>query len=169
MPIALSTSKTFDIVLDIDADAEPRPAFVCRYLTTAEIAELQRETHEAAVLDGRLDVIARMESLLKGKITGWRNMIKDGKELPFGPLSSVCSEPELFEIVDKAWRLSELSEVDLKKSMLRLSSATANSAPTANPPVNVSMIQPAVPNSGGSVNAGESPIAPSATEPAKSA
>jgi hypothetical protein len=145
MPIALSPKQTFEVWLDCDADEpmESRPVFIARHLTAEDVMVLHAEADKARACKTYGESLPILDAALAKHVTGWRNMVREGQPVPFGKCSSVCSEPELFELAVKLVQNSELSEDAKKKSRSRPKSAGAASATTAAPPASASTESPA--------------------------
>jgi hypothetical protein len=118
MPRCLEPGATFEVVLDDDADKPVPPTFVFRSLSV-------REWKNAAA-SGGLD--AAIASVKLG-LVGWKNMKRDGKEIPFDreELDAVVDELEVVELLRKV----RFNPTDKKKLESQHTFGPANSAPAA--------------------------------------
>ncbi|HET6442168.1 MAG TPA: hypothetical protein VFH53_07310 [Phycisphaerae bacterium] len=126
MPLPLSCSETFDVVLKSDAAKTPAPTFVFRYLSL-------REWREAAWLydDERtekmkaVDLLDSIVKVLRVNLVGWRDL-----GVPFDPdgLDAVIT-------IGEAWQLLGLSrrqhEVSASEKNAFASPSPTNTAPSA--------------------------------------
>ncbi|MEO6077869.1 MAG: hypothetical protein ABIP54_03715 [Candidatus Andersenbacteria bacterium] len=137
MPIAISTSDTFQFVLLTDQSKQDKPTFIFRYLSAKEYrqtAKLFTEREEVKTIDDLDKLGNRTITVLKSYLKDWRNITdRDGKPMAYDPerLEDILSQLELREFEDRFLSEMVLNEHDLKKSKLQLVSAGDNMPATA--------------------------------------
>jgi hypothetical protein len=119
MPLALSKTERFRIVLNSDKDLDPQPAFIFRYITAEQQREVARKFDE-------LDTVADAEKCFDGMfemaatgLVGWENMFhpETDKEIPFDvkKFDNIIGSMELQEIILKL--LAQHPNIDDKKKL----------------------------------------------------
>jgi hypothetical protein len=123
----LEPGATFEVVLDSDMDKPEaeRPTFVFRSLSVREwkgVKAKSKEESDTPFLDAALAGV-------KAGLTDWRNMVRDGRPVPFShdELEAIVDEQEIVELLNKL----RFSERDKKKLELPHTFGPVNSAPAA--------------------------------------
>jgi len=129
MPLAVDPQARFRIVLQSDRDAEPEPAFLCKYLSAALWRRVGRVQDRIEDLDGADEVVDLVFDAIKLGIVGWENML-DYDEFDADKLEEVLTIMEAQELLQKIMIQGMDVEVK-KKSESPLPSSTEESARTA--------------------------------------
>lgn len=133
MPLSLNPNATVPVSLDSDKQLpEPRPEFLCRFLTCAQQADMLGKLDDAFC---ERDMIARRPKLREAllvSVTGWRNM-GDRSSDPQN-IDALLTEDEMFELGYAALTAIRLAEQDKKKSASQSKSPSASDAQAAPTP-----------------------------------
>lgn len=123
MPRCLDPGARFELVLESDKDKPEaeRPTFVFRVLSMGEWLEQEGDDNKKFI-----DVA---QDILKAAVVGWRNMVRDGQDVPFDKdmLVFLVDALEAVELLNKL----QLSYSDKKKLSSPPTSTQDSSAPTA--------------------------------------
>jgi hypothetical protein len=142
MPISADPDKTAEYVLPTDADkpADTRPTFICRFMTKREYVThgdiIAKARSSPATPEGDAECYHLLQQAIAIGVVGWRNMVdRDGNPVPFSTdnFDAVLSDLEIWELAANFPLAIQTSEVDAKKSALRLRSTGESSATDAPP------------------------------------
>lgn len=129
MPISLDPKAVFRVVLEVDQDKSPQPAFLFRHLSAIE-AKRTRES-----IASQPDRWEQVRLAILTGLVGWENMIGivSGKPIEFDPdepdaIFDLCTDLELGEIMAKTAHQRSMTTDDRKKSGPPLPSEPENSA-----------------------------------------
>lgn len=119
MPLALSTTELFRIVLHCDKDLDPQPAFIYRYITAGQqrkIANKFDELDKAPDADKCFDGMFEMAAV---GLVDWENMFnpETNQVIPFDvkKFDQIIGSMELQEIILKL--LAQHPNIDDKKKL----------------------------------------------------
>lgn len=123
MPIALDPQATFKVVLDVDKDKTPTPAFLYRYLSAARVRRNEEELEHIRSAGTAKDVWNKIQEIVLTGLVGWENLIdpETGKSIPFDSnrpeaIFDVCTSAEIGEIMARVSSGRTISKDDRKKS-----------------------------------------------------
>lgn len=122
MPRALDPRKTFEVWLDGDADKQPRPTFVCKYLTGAEwieVATVGERVEKGRQAGTPQAMVEPIYTALRISIVDWEHMTgRDGAEIRFAQsrLEELLDVIEAQELIGKVLAACSARADDAKKS-----------------------------------------------------
>lgn len=140
MPIALDPKAVFRVVLDVDQDKDPQPAFLYRYLPSSKIRRLEERMRELKAGTAGPETWPKIEEVLLTGLVGWENITDEhGVPILFDPqkpsgIFDICTDRELGELMVKVMAGRSLDRDDRKKSEPPLPSDTKGSADVAAAP-----------------------------------
>lgn len=143
MPISANPDATFDFVLTIDREKPPDtwPAFIARFGTRRQHERYAALVEQAAQAPTAGECHRIAAEALAVAYAGCRNVTTpDGKPWEFSAadIGDVCTDVEVWELLDGYIRAARLAEIDRKKSVLPARSAAISSAETVAAPANAS-------------------------------
>lgn len=140
MPIALDPKAVFRVVLDVDRDKDPQPAFLYRFLPASKIRRLEDLMRQLKAGNAGPETWIKIEEMILTGLVGWDNITDEaGTPIVFDPkkpaaIFDICTDRELGELMVKVMAGRSLDRDDRKKSEPPLPSDTKDSADAAAAP-----------------------------------